>query len=113
LAITAFAALAATAPATAVLAQTPQPPPASAWAREAAMASVTLSPDGRHMAAVISPDGEQRAIAIWDTTDLSAAPYLVGSDERSEFLGVQFVKNDRLFVTTQQLSNYNPFSGSV
>ena len=89
------------------------PPPASAWAREAAMASVTLSPDGQHMAAIVSPDGVQRAIAVWNTADLNAAPFLIGSDERSEFLQIQFVKNDRLFVTTQQLSNYNPFSGSV
>lgn len=95
------------------VAQTPTPPPATAWAREAAMASVTLSPDGRHMAAIVSPDGVQRAIAIWDTANLAADPYLIGSDDRTEFLSVQFVKNDRLFVTTQQLSNYNPFSGTV
>ena len=93
-------------------AQTVTPPPASAWAREAAMDSVILSPDGRHMAAIVSPDGRRRAIAVWDTSNLSAEPFLIGSDERTEFLSLQFVKNDRIFVTTQQLSNYNPFSGS-
>ena len=110
-AASAVAVLAIAAPVAPAMAQTPTPPPASAWAREAAMASVTLSPDGRHMAAIVSPDGRQRAIAIWDTSNLSAEPFLVGTDERSEFLSLQFVKNDRLFVTTQQLSNYNPFSG--
>lgn len=94
-------------------AQTPTPPPASAWAREPAMSAVTLSPDGRHMAAIVSPDGRQRVIAVWDTSNLSAEPYLIGSDDRTEFLSLQFVKNDRIFVTTQQLSNYNPFSGTV
>lgn len=108
-----LAAVTLAAPTPAALAQTPTPPPASAWAREAAMASVTLSPDGQHMAAIISPDGRRRAIAIWDTSNLSAEPFIVGSDERTEFLSVQFVKNDRIFVTTQQLSNYNPFSGAV
>ena len=112
LAAAAALSMVAVAPATVVLAQTPTPPPASAWAREAAMASVTLSPDGQHMAAIISPDGRQRAIAIWDLNNLNAEPFLVGTDARSEFIGVQFVKNDRLFVRTQQLSEYNPFSGS-
>lgn len=111
--LAAAAVLAVAAPALPAAAQTPTPPPASAWAREAAMASVVLSPDGRHMAAIVSPDGRQRAIAIWDTANLDAAPYLIGSDDRTEFLSVQFVKNDRLFVTTQQLSDYNPFSGSA
>ncbi len=113
LAAAAALSMVAVAPATVVLAQTPTPPPASAWAREAAMASVTLSPDGQHMAAVVSPDGRRRAIAVWNTANLSAAPFIIGSDEATEFLSVQFVKNDRIFVTTQQLSNYNPYSGSV
>ncbi|MBN8552456.1 MAG: S9 family peptidase [Caulobacterales bacterium] len=109
----AAAALTLAAPIPSANAQTPTPPPASAWAREAAMASVTLAPDGQHMAAVISPDGQRRAIAIWNLTDLNSAPFIVGSDDQTEFLSVQFVKNDRIFVTTQQLSNYNPYSGSV
>ncbi|MBN9466369.1 alpha/beta fold hydrolase [Brevundimonas sp.] len=65
-----------------------------------------LSPDGKHLAALISPDGAQRIIAIWDTSDMAAAPYLIGSDPRSEPLRVSFIKNDRLFVTTQQLVDF-------
>lgn len=112
LAAAAVAAVFAISPAVALQAQAQTPPPASAWAREPAMASVTVSPDGRHMAAIISPDGRTRALAIWRTDALDQAPYLIGSDDRSEFLQVQFVKNDRLFVTQQYLSNYNPFTGS-
>ena len=112
LAASALAAVAVAIPAAPAVAQPAvTPPPAMAWAREPAMASVTISPDGRHMAAIVSPDGRQRAIAVWDTSNLGAEPYLIGSDERSEFLNISFVKNDRLFVVTQQLSNYNPFSG--
>lgn len=87
------------------------PPPASAFAREPAMSSVTISPDGRHIAAIISRDGETRILAIWQADRLDQSPYLVGSDPRSEMQSVQFVKNDRLMVTTQQLVDYDPFSG--
>lgn len=37
---------------------------------------------------------------------MSAAPYLIGSDPRSEPVRVSFIKNDRLFVTTQQLVDF-------
>lgn len=87
------------------------PPPATAFGREAAIASVTLAPDGKHVAAVISPDGERRLLAIWKLDALDEPPYLVASDDaRAEVVGVSFIKNDRLFVTTQQLTNFNPFS---
>lgn len=87
------------------------PPPATAFAREPAMSSVTISPDGTHVAALISRDGETRLLAIWRTDALDQSPYLIGSDARAEMQSVQFVKNDRLFVTTQQLVTHNPFSG--
>lgn len=87
-------------------------PPATAWAREPAIASVDVSPDGRHVVAVISPDGRQRVIAIWKTAAMNEAPFIVGSDdERAEVVGAQFIKNDRIFVTTQQLRDFDPFSG--
>jgi dipeptidyl aminopeptidase/acylaminoacyl peptidase len=86
-------------------------PPATAWAREPAIASVDVSPDGRHVVAVISPDGKQRVVAIWKTAAMTEPPFVVGSDdERSEVVGVQFIKNDRIFVTTQQLTDFNPFT---
>ena len=88
------------------------PPPASAFAREAAIASVDISPDGQHVAAVISPDGDRRLVSLWKSDALDQAPYIIGSDdERAEVVGVSFVKNDRIFVTTQQLTSFNPFSG--
>lgn len=86
-------------------------PAAEAFAREPAISSVSMSPDGRHIAAVVSPDGRQKFISIWRTDDLEAAPYNIGSDPRSEVMGVQFIKNDRIFVTTQQMVDHNIFSG--
>ena len=95
----------------AVMAQTV--PDARAFAREPAISSVSISPDGRHIAAVVSPDGESRHISIWRADALDEAPFNIGSDPRSEVQGVQFIKNDRIFVTTQQLTDHNPFSGQA
>ena len=92
-------------------AQAQAAPPAEAFAREPAIASVSLSPDGRHLAAVVSPDGASRHVSIWRMDDLEAAPFNIGSDPRSEVIDVEFIKNDRIFVTTQQLTDHNPFSG--
>lgn len=82
-------------------------PEASAFARRPAISSVSVSPDGRHIVAVISPDGKRRVMAVWKTADMKAAPHIVGSDARSEIIGAQFIKNDRLFVTTQQLTDFS------
>jgi dipeptidyl aminopeptidase/acylaminoacyl peptidase len=97
----------------AAIAQTiPVPPAAASFAREAAIASVDMSPDGRHIAAVVSTDGVRRVVSIWKADALTEAPYVIGSDDvRAEVIGVQFIKNDRIFVTTQQMVDHNPFSG--
>lgn len=83
------------------------PPEASAFARRPAISSVSISPNGEHIVAVISADGKRRALAIWKADDLRSAPHVVGSDPRSEIIAAQFIKNDRLFVTTQQLADFN------
>lgn len=80
------------------------PPTATAFGREPAIASVDISPDGKHVVAVVSPDGRSRHISIWDADDLGKAPYNVGSDPKSEIVGVQFIKNDRIFARVQQLN---------
>jgi len=101
------AALIVTAAPSIVAAADASPPPASAFAREPALGSVEVSPDGRHLVGLISPDGQRRLIAVWTTADLSAAPFVIGSDPKSELLRVSFLKNDRLLVTTQQLTEFN------
>ncbi|MFN4287700.1 MAG: alpha/beta hydrolase family protein [Brevundimonas sp.] len=77
-------------------------PEAMHFARRPAISSVDLSPDGRHLAAVVSPDGTRRHVSIWQTDNFDAAPFNIGTDERSELVSVRFVSNDRIFVTTQQ-----------
>lgn len=85
-------------------------PEAMHFARRPAISSVDLSPDGRHLVAVTSADGQRTIVSIWRTDNFEAGPFNVGSDPRSEVISAQFIKNDRIFVTTQQLVDRNPFS---
>lgn len=93
--------------AAASVAQAATPPLATAFARRPAISGVSISRDGKHVAAVVSQDGETRIVAVWQSDNLRAAPYLIGTDPRSEIVGVQFIKNDRLFVTTQQKTDFS------
>lgn len=83
------------------------PPEASAFARRPAISSVSISPDGNHILAIVSLDGKKRVLAMWKADELRSAPHIVGSDPRSEIVAAQFIKNDRLFVTTQQLTDFS------
>ncbi|MBN8552457.1 MAG: S9 family peptidase [Caulobacterales bacterium] len=85
------------------------PPTAEAFAREQAILSPSLSPDGRHLAALVSVDGGPHRLMIWRANDLEREPVVIGSDTREEIVGVSFIKNDRLFVTTQQWSTNTGF----
>jgi dipeptidyl aminopeptidase/acylaminoacyl peptidase len=76
-----------------------------AFGREPAIASVDISPDGKHIVAVVSPDGRSRHIAIWSADDLSQPPYNVGTDPKAEITSVRFIKNDRIFARVQQLDD--------
>lgn len=71
--------------------------------------SFTLSPDGRHIAA-LRGTGEDRVIAVWDTDALDKAPTLIGASSM-KFSAVQFIKNDRLAVVLTQ--PYDLRGGSV
>lgn len=60
----------------------------------------SLSPDGKHIAALRGTD-EDRVIAVWSTDALDQAPTLIGA-ERMKISGVSFIKNDRLAVSLWQ-----------
>ncbi len=76
-------------------------PSAHDFARNPAIWDVSLSPDGQHIVALTSPDGEQAVVAIWRTEAPSAKPIYLGS-AHMRFLSVRFLKNDRLLVTAVQ-----------
>lgn len=64
------------------------------------MASFTVSPDGRHIAAVQSR-GEERAVTIWQTSDLTKEPRNLGS-RFMKIQGVQFVKSGIVAISAWQ-----------
>lgn len=85
-------------------------PSAEDFGRLPAISSVTISPDGRHIAAITSQDGKTAAITVWDTQDFSK-PVGIGSDPRVSFMSVAFVKDNRLLVRTRQLLDYGNYRG--
>ena len=79
------------------------PPSAEDFSRTAALRNVSISPDGKHIAGVVSSDGKSSYISVWETANLSKAPLNIGCGQRLDCVAVRFVKNDRLGITTRQL----------
>lgn len=78
----------------------PQRPTVAQLAAFPQFSGFTLSPDGRHIAA-LRGRGEDRVIAVWKSDALAEAPTLIGA-QRMKITGVSFIKNDRLAVTFWQ-----------
>ncbi|HEY8572213.1 alpha/beta hydrolase family protein [Phenylobacterium sp.] len=104
-ALAACASLAMTTPAAAA------PPAAEVFANRPAVTSLQLSPDGKHIAGIVSPDGKQTFVAVWQTSNPNQPPKLTPSGKGQELWFLDFVKNDRLIVGVQQLVDYS-FQGS-
>ncbi len=81
------------------------PPVAKDFARNAQIDNVSISPDGQHIAGLVSQDGENKVIAIWETANPDKAPIILGS-AKMQLMQVGFVKNDRLGVLAQQTWTY-------
>ncbi|MFN7179340.1 alpha/beta hydrolase family protein [Hyphomonas sp.] len=89
------------------------PIPIEDLARLPAMSSVTVSTDGKTMAALIGPttgnDKDRAVIAAWDLTDLSKPPVIAAPDgKESEFIQVMALKDGKLQVAVRQ-----PFTGRL
>jgi dienelactone hydrolase len=78
----------------------PVPPTIESLAAFPAMSGFTLSPDGKHLAA-LEGRGEDRVILVWKTDALSAKPTVIGS-KQMKIARVLFIKNDTLAVTLWQ-----------
>jgi dipeptidyl aminopeptidase/acylaminoacyl peptidase len=81
------------------------PPTAEAFSRLPTIDSVAISPDGKHIAAITSPDGEKTFVSIWATDDMSKPPFAIAPINLQQFryFGVRFVKDDRIAVSFRQL----------
>lgn len=81
----------------------PTPPTAEDFSRTAAIRQVTISPDGKHIAAIRSDDGIRSVVSIWSVADMKKPATNIGCGDRGDCQGVQFVKNDRIGVVVRQL----------
>jgi dipeptidyl aminopeptidase/acylaminoacyl peptidase len=84
----------------------PAAPPAGLtardFAREPAIQGLSMSPSGKNLVGIVSPDGNTRYIAIWETANPGKAPVILGA-QKMRLMGAQFIKDDRLAVVAQQL----------
>lgn len=80
----------------------PRAPTAEEYGREPAIQGVSLSPDGKHIAAIVSAPGQENHIAVWNTASLNTAPVRISCGQRNTCMGVSFLKSDRLGVQIRQ-----------
>lgn len=77
-------------------------PPLEAFAMRPIILDVDLSPSGEHLAVVRLPgQGENYVIQVFETADMSAAPYTLGSDTM-DIIGINWANDERLLVRTRQ-----------
>lgn len=92
--------LAALASASSLLQAKPVAPTVEQLAAFPAISSLSLSPDGTHLAG-LRANGEERVIVVWETGALDKAPTVIGAG-RMKFQSVSFIKNGLLAVTLWQ-----------
>ena len=86
-------------------AASPAPPAgltARDFAREPAIQGLSISPSGKNLVGIVSPDGDTRYIAIWETANPGKAPVILGA-QKMRLMSARFIKDDRLAVVAQQL----------
>lgn len=73
-----------------------------AIAQNPLISSVSMSPDGQYIAALVAVEGQRwPLISIWNTADLDAKPIWIPTNEM-RYLQVGFLTNDKLFFVTDQ-----------
>lgn len=90
----------------------PSAPSARDLTRYAELENVVISPDGKHIAALISSNGDEQVIGVWETANSDKPPALLSS-KRMTFKSVEFIKNDRLAIDVQQIYTVGNFKGHL
>jgi acetyl esterase/lipase len=73
----------------------------SEMSRDWATWGVTMSPDGKHVAALGAIEGNNPVIRVWSTDDMSKPPRQFGS-RTMRFVSLRWLSNSRLFVQANQ-----------
>lgn len=84
---------------------TADPIPIEDFARVPNIQSVSLSPDGNTLAAIIAApgsDNEDTALATWDLADPSAPPVVTPSGDRMKFIGANALGSEQVWVIGRQ-----------
>lgn len=82
-----------------------EPIPIDELARQPALQSLTMSPDGKHLVGLVeSPTNkDETALAAWDTNSLASGPKVVTpSGEHMKFIGAFALKADKLLAVARQ-----------
>lgn len=85
-----------------------EPIPMQAWVHDPILASVQISPDGRHIVAVSPQDLEAvPQLTIWDVEDLGSPPrridLVAGNRSRWKPVAAAWLNNEQIYVVGQQL----------
>ncbi len=92
-----------TAPSTAEI--TAEPIPIEHFARVPDIQSVSLSPDGTNLVAIVAlpgSDNRDTALATWDLTNPGENPVITPSGDRMKFIGASALGAERVFVLGRQ-----------
>lgn len=82
-----------------------KPIPIETLARVPDIQSVSMSSDGRNLAALVAAPGSnhrETALATWDLDNLEAGPTITPSGDRMKFVGASAMKADRVLVFARQ-----------
>jgi len=79
-----------------------KPPSARVLTQRPTYSNVSVSPDGKHIVAIVSEDGKASFVAVWDTGAMDKQPVMMGAEEGSTLMGASFIKNDRILITMQK-----------
>src|SRR5690625_6764239 len=78
---------------------------ADSLARYPDMQSVSMSPDGKQLSAIIAlPDSNnsETALATWNLEDMSQPPEITPSGDKMKFIAAASLKSDRVLVIGRQ-----------
>ncbi|MCE2390651.1 MAG: hypothetical protein J4G09_04130 [Proteobacteria bacterium] len=79
-----------------------EPPPIEAFAMRPIIGEADLSPDGAHLAIRrLLGRGQHYAVFVYETEDLQAKPYTIGS-EHMDIMRVRWANDERLLLTVRQ-----------